>query len=136
MTRICSSDSSLQTGLINQGALFAAFSAWTRDKARSMAEILVAQGDLDAARRSLLDGLVTEHVKLHGDDAQQSLAAIEAGQSTRQRLAQLNDSELAPSVALIGAKHRTDDSAADNPPEAAAPNPSTEGPWSPHRASS
>ncbi len=124
----------LQTGLINQGALFAAFSAWTRDKARSMAEILVAQGNLDAARRSLLDGLVTEHVKLHGDDAQQSLAAIEAGQSTRERLAQLNDSELSSSVALIGAKHRTDDSAADHPPEGAAPTPSTDGPWSPHRA--
>ena len=71
---------------------------------------------------------------MHGDDAQQSLAAIEAGQSTRHRLAQLNDSELAPSVALIGAKHRPDDSAAGHPPEGAAPTPSTAGPWSPHRA--
>ncbi len=96
----------LQTGLINQGALFAAFSAWTRDKVRSMSEILVAQGDLDTPRRDLLAGLVAEHVKLHGDDAQQSLAAIEAGQSTREKLTQLTDSDLASSIAVVGSKHR------------------------------
>jgi hypothetical protein len=37
----------LQTGLIDQGALFAAFAAWTRDKARSLADHLVEQGHLD-----------------------------------------------------------------------------------------
>jgi hypothetical protein len=38
----------LQNGLIDQGALVAAFEAWTRDKARSLADQLVARGDLDA----------------------------------------------------------------------------------------
>jgi len=37
----------LQNGLIDQGALVAAFQAWTRDKARSLADQLVARGDLD-----------------------------------------------------------------------------------------
>ena len=38
----------LQIGLIDQGQLVAAFQAWTRDKARPMADHLAARGDLDA----------------------------------------------------------------------------------------
>ena len=38
----------LQSGLVDQGALVAAFQAWTRDKARSLADQLVARGDSDA----------------------------------------------------------------------------------------
>jgi hypothetical protein len=38
----------LQSGLVDQGPLAAAFQAWTRDKARSLADPLVARGDLDA----------------------------------------------------------------------------------------
>jgi hypothetical protein len=39
----------LQTGLVDQGHLVAAFHAWTRDKSRSLAEHLVALGHLDLA---------------------------------------------------------------------------------------
>ena len=38
----------LQSRLVDQGPLAAAFHAWTRDKARSPADQLVARGDLDA----------------------------------------------------------------------------------------
>jgi hypothetical protein len=38
----------LQNGLVSQGALVAAFQAWTRDKPRSLADQLVARADLDA----------------------------------------------------------------------------------------
>jgi hypothetical protein len=38
----------LQSGLVDQGALVAAFQAWTREEARSLADQLVARGDLDA----------------------------------------------------------------------------------------
>jgi hypothetical protein len=48
----------LQVGLIDQGQLLAAFQSWTRDKTRPLAEHLVARGELDAQRRSLLDKLV------------------------------------------------------------------------------
>ena len=92
----------LQTGLINQGALFTAFNAWTREKSRSMGEILEAQGDLDASRRALLEGLVAEHLKMHGGDPEKSLAAMEAGYSTRERLAQLNDADLTASITHVG----------------------------------
>ena len=49
--------------------------------------------------RTLLEGLIAEHLKIHGDDPEKSLAAIEAGRSTRERLAELDDFELAASVA-------------------------------------
>ena len=99
----------LQTGLIDQGTLFTAFNAWTREKARSMAEILVEQGNLDASRRTLLEGLVAEHLKMHGGDLEKSLAAIEAGRSTRERLAQLNDCDLAASLDRIGSSRDPSD---------------------------
>ena len=37
----------LQTGIIDQGQLVAAFQAWTLDKMRNLADILVARGDLE-----------------------------------------------------------------------------------------
>ena len=66
----------LQVGLIDQSQLVTAFQAWSREKAgRALAEIFVARADLDAEQRDLLDGLVTQHRKRHGD-AERSLAAM------------------------------------------------------------
>ena len=41
----------LQTGMIDQGELVAAFQAWTRDKATALADHLVNRGNLDADDR-------------------------------------------------------------------------------------
>lgn len=41
----------LQNGLIDPGALVAAFQAWTRNKDRPLAEHLAQRGDLDAEQR-------------------------------------------------------------------------------------
>ena len=46
----------LQNGLIDQGALVAAFQAWTRDKARSLADHLQARGDLWAGPPATTSG--------------------------------------------------------------------------------
>ena len=73
----------LQIGLIDQGALVAAFQAWTRDKARPLAERLVDRGDLDAEQRACVEAMVALHVKKHGGDTAKSLAAVPAGRSTR-----------------------------------------------------
>ena len=50
----------LQIGLINQGQLVAAFQAWTLDKARGLADHLVARGDLEAEDRSTIEALVAQ----------------------------------------------------------------------------
>src|SRR5262245_63724810 len=81
----------LQNGLIDQGGLFAAFAAWTRDKARPLADHLVARGDLDAEQRAGVEAMVVLHLKKYGGDAEKSLAALPAGRSTRECLAKIGD---------------------------------------------
>jgi serine/threonine-protein kinase len=100
----------LQNGLIDQVHLVAAFQAWTLDRVRSLADHLIAHGDLDAEQRALLEALVAQHLKKHGD-IEKSLAAIPAGSSTRESLAQLGDpdlgaliAQLAPDSTLAGAE--------------------------------
>jgi hypothetical protein len=65
----------LQIGLIDQGAFVAAFQTWTCDKARSLADQLVARGDLDADFRAGLEAIVAPHIKKHGV-VEHSLAAV------------------------------------------------------------
>ncbi len=48
----------LQNGLIDQGALVAAFQAWTREKSKSLADHLEARGDLDGDDRAAIDARV------------------------------------------------------------------------------
>ena len=92
----------LQTGLIQQAQLVAAFHAWTGDKTRSLADHLVALGHLDAARRAALEALADLHVQAHGGDVERSLAAIPTGQSTRESLAGLGDPDITATIAHVG----------------------------------
>src|SRR4051795_9746770 len=92
----------LQTGLINQGQLVAAFQAWTLDKARALSDHLVARGDLDTDDRSAVEALVARHLKKHGGDVERSLAAIPAGRSTRESLAGIDDPAVGGTLAHLG----------------------------------
>jgi serine/threonine-protein kinase len=92
----------LQIGMIDQAQLVAAFQAWTRDKARALADHLVGRGDLEAGDRSAVEALVARHLKKHGGDVEQSLAAIPAGRSTRERLAQIEDPDLGGTLGHLG----------------------------------
>src|SRR5260370_37268144 len=90
----------LQNGLIDQGRLVAAFQAWTLDKARPLADHLVARGDLDGDDRAAVEALVARHVKKHGD-VEKSLAAVTTGRSTREKLTALGDSQVEASLIHI-----------------------------------
>jgi hypothetical protein len=56
----------LQTGLINQAQLVAAFHAWTQAMDHPMAEILAEQGAISTPCLTLVEGLVIEHLRRHG----------------------------------------------------------------------
>jgi tetratricopeptide (TPR) repeat protein/tRNA A-37 threonylcarbamoyl transferase component Bud32 len=90
----------LQNGLIDQGQLILAFEAWTRDKARSPADQLVARGDLDADACAGLEAIVASHVKKHGD-VEKSLAAVPADRSTCDRLAALGEPEIESTITRV-----------------------------------
>ena len=78
----------------------AAFQAWTRDKSRSLADQLVARGDLDADARAGLDALVALHIRKHGD-LEKSLAVVPAGKSTWESLAAIGDAELEATLSHV-----------------------------------
>ncbi len=93
----------LQNGLIDQDQLVSAFRAWTRDKARPLADHLVARGELDPADRVAVEALAARHLKKHGGDAEKSLAAIAAGRSTIESLAAIGDPGIEYTLAHIAA---------------------------------
>ena len=92
----------LQNGLIDQVQLFAAFQAWTRDRARPLAEHLASRGDLDADQLAAVDAMVGLHLKKHGGDAERSLAAIPVGRSTRDSLGQVGDPDIDRTLLYLG----------------------------------
>jgi WD40 repeat protein len=99
----------LQMDFISREALIKAVSAWIRDKAKPLAQILVEQGALPEARRALLEPLVEEHLRLHDDDAEKSLGSVSSLGSVREALATVADAEVQASLDHIGAA-REDDS--------------------------
>jgi serine/threonine-protein kinase len=104
----------LQTGLIQQAQLVAAFHAWTGDKARPLADHLIALGHLSPAQRSVVEALTALHLQAHGDDVEKSLAALPAGRSTRKSLAGLSDPDIEATLGHVASAHSsTDDSPAD-----------------------
>jgi hypothetical protein len=75
----------LQTGLIDEATLIAAFQAWSRSKGRAIAEILVERGAVDADQRSLLDGLALQLLRRNGGDPETSLASVAGSPATLEK---------------------------------------------------
>jgi serine/threonine protein kinase len=104
----------LQMDFIARDALITAMNAWVLNKAKPLCQILLDQGALCASRRSLLDALVEEHIKLHDGDPQMSLAALSSIASVREQLSQIADPDLQatlPRVATARAGAEPDDDA-------------------------
>jgi hypothetical protein len=92
----------LQMDFISQQALIGAMNAWAVDKERPLGQILQDRGALDAEHRGLLEPLVQAHLKLHGNGAERSLAAISSADAIRQQLDRLVDPEVQASLAHGG----------------------------------
>jgi serine/threonine-protein kinase len=88
-----------QNNFIDRPALLAAFDLWTADKTRPLGDVFVEMGKLDADQRRLLDALAIQHIKLHGGDTEQSLAAVSSLGSVRKDLEQIADFDVQASLA-------------------------------------
>ena len=110
----------LQNGLIDQGALVAAFQAWTRDKSRSLADHLQARGDLTGPKRAALEALAAVHVEAHGGDVEKSLAAVPANRSTRASLAALGEPEIDATLTRVTRDNNGHATEADDDPDRTA----------------
>jgi eukaryotic-like serine/threonine-protein kinase len=103
----------LQVGLIDQAQLVAAFQAWARDRARPLADHLVAHGKLDADGCAVIEAMVALHLKTHGGDTERSLAAIPAGRSTREDLSRIGDPVIDATLARLDSAPTDRDGDAD-----------------------
>lgn len=63
-------------GYVNDGQLDLACQARRRDPSRELADILVAQGAIDARNRALIEEVVASHLAPHAGDAEACFAAI------------------------------------------------------------
>ena len=69
----------LQLDFIQRDDLVRGMNAWLLEKHLGLGQVLVQQGTLAADTQALLETLVDKHLKMHGDDPSQSLAAVGAG---------------------------------------------------------
>jgi serine/threonine-protein kinase len=101
----------LQNGMVTRDQLVAAFGAWTAAPEKPLADLLAGQGALRPEHRPLLDALVGAHLKLHGNDPERSLAALELNRSTRESLAVVGGSEVQATLARVGSGSSSNDDA-------------------------
>ena len=68
---------------------------WMLDRAKSLGEVLVAQGALSQRRCELLANLVREHIEQHGGDVESSIVAASAKlpAATKNAIASLPDEQ-------------------------------------------
>jgi hypothetical protein len=92
----------LQMDFIGRDDLVTAMNAWVLDKAKALGQILLAHGALVPERLALLEALVAEHLKVHQDDVQLSLAALASVAPVRQDLHDIADADLQASLAVAG----------------------------------
>jgi serine/threonine protein kinase len=99
----------LQNNFIDRDSLLDAFQRWVNDRSTPLDRILLDRGALTPSRHMLLAGLVAEHITLHGDDPQKSLAALSSIGSVREDLSRIADPELHASLGHVSAARPDDD---------------------------
>ncbi|HVS33935.1 MAG TPA: tetratricopeptide repeat protein, partial [Gemmataceae bacterium] len=91
----------LQMDFIQRDALIRAMHAWVLDKAKPLGQILVEQQALSNETHALLDAVVRQHIKQHGDDAEKSLASVSSVGGVREELRQIADPDVQASLAHV-----------------------------------
>jgi eukaryotic-like serine/threonine-protein kinase len=91
----------LQMDFIPQHALIEGLQTWLLHKDKPLGEVLVERGFLAPENRSLLEPLVDAHIRQHGGDVQQSLAALSSDGGVAISLAQVEDGDLQASLSLL-----------------------------------
>jgi tetratricopeptide (TPR) repeat protein len=67
----------LQNALVTRDQLVLAFASWTAMPGKPLAVVLAEQSALRPEHVTLLDALVDAHLKLHGGDAERSIASLD-----------------------------------------------------------
>ena len=81
----------VRSGLIDQTALMNAVYTCSGTEQKSVAEVLRAQGALDAEGTALIQALASKHLGAHDGDPEKTLDSLAPAGSTREILTQLGD---------------------------------------------
>ncbi|MGP0068029.1 MAG: tetratricopeptide repeat protein [Isosphaeraceae bacterium] len=88
----------LQNNFVSRESLQTAFTAWIADRSRPLGRVLRDLGALDECRHALLEALIAEHLKLHGDAPERTLAALGSIGAICDELRCINDTDLQASL--------------------------------------
>jgi serine/threonine protein kinase len=91
----------LQLDFIDKDALVRAMNAWVLDKGQTLGQVLIAQERLAEDEHALLEALVQKHLQKHGNDPQQSLAAVSSAGPAHRELEQITDPDVQASLAHL-----------------------------------
>jgi serine/threonine-protein kinase len=91
----------LQMDFITRDALIAAMSAWVLDKCKTLGEILLSQGAIEAADLDALEPMIARHVARHGGEAERSLAAISSVGTVVEDLRSIADPDIDASLSTL-----------------------------------
>ncbi|MEX2139559.1 MAG: tetratricopeptide repeat protein [Pirellulales bacterium] len=90
-----------QNGFVRREQLLGAMNAWLVDKDTPLEDILLRQGDLNSDQQQLLVALVRQHLAMHDNVAERSLAAVSSLGSVRDELRSLADPDLNASLVHV-----------------------------------
>ncbi len=99
----------LQNNFIDRDALVDAFHRRTAEPGRALDAILVERGALSASLHSILKALVDEHIRRHGGDPEQSLAALSSIGSACEELEQVVGPDVQASLTMVASARPDDD---------------------------
>jgi len=91
----------LQMDFISRDTLIQGMNAWVLEKSKPLGQILVEKGSMPARLRDVVDVMIDSHIQVHGNDPQQSLAAVSSASSIRQELEQIADPDLQASLVHV-----------------------------------
>ena len=91
----------LQMDFVSRDQLIAGMNAWALDKALGLGQVLVDQGAMVEETRELLERLVQQHVRHHGD-AMRSLASLDVPVTASEALKTIADEEIQQSLSGMG----------------------------------
>src|SRR5262245_62167240 len=100
----------LRMDFLSRDALIAGLHAWVFERHKLLGQILVEQHALSPEHRALLESLVQAHLRLHGDDPEKSLRAVEVPTLLRAELCNFADPDVQASIAHLPTPSDQDES--------------------------
>jgi serine/threonine-protein kinase len=91
----------LQMDFVGRDDLVAAMHAWVLEKNKPLGQLLCERGVITCERRALLDALVTEHLKQHGDARNRLAAAVSTVRTVQKDLLHVADRDVQESLASM-----------------------------------